>query len=401
MQMTYLVLASPELLHTARPVDVDMVTVVHLGGESAGPEMTCTLRWADVTNVSLACGSLAAPEQARQRAREGLVIDRLTPGRVLLDHFGFHPHPVAPAPLFVLRAAPGGMDAFALVRADAAGGTFTRITPATIAVEKVTDLRWLPEVLALRRAHAPALDNHERAWTKALPGQEVEVKFTVRGGDPWNLAADLHRRIAVGDLPGFELKPGDSFQQWASMNHLFEVTGPAEEAGYVSFVSTTDGTTMVKRKWFTADTLVRREHLQVLHLDTTYSHHVQQVLGLREVVEHPPFHRYRFDVNLESASTGNWFSIVCDRSALVGREDVQLRQVEIEYCGTRGILGAEETSVRKQLDVVTTWVGRALALHQVPAELGHYSKLSFLRDWGHAAPPDRPGNHPRGPDTAG
>ncbi|MEV6525038.1 hypothetical protein AB0M43_24080 [Longispora sp. NPDC051575] len=353
----YLVLGSPELPHSDQPTATGPVILAHLGAQrGTAPQATVVHRWSQSTTPPL--------------------------GGHLAGHLAVRTGHAGPAvPLWIVHVGPAGLHAYALVRADAEWGLFTRITatPVAVGASGVEGLAWLAGVVGAHRLHGPVLDNHNRAWTKAHPGYELEVKYTVTGADPWTLATDLHARIGAGEVAGLMLKPGDGLQKWASTNHLFEITGPPPEAGYVSFAPGDGGRTLIKRKWFTEDARLRREHLDVLRLDLPYEQHVRGVLGLTDMIEHPPFHRYRLDVNAEFTDTGNWFSIICDRVQPAGNAR-QLRQVEIEYCGTRGIFAPDEHAVGEQFDRLTNWVGQILRHHGAHSEPGHYSKLSFLRD---------------------
>ena len=94
----------------------------------------------------------------------------------------------------------------------------------------------------------------------------------------------------------------------------------------------------------------------------------------------PPFRRARYDVHVESLPSGNVYSLVFDRSTVVGREDAVLHQAEVEYVHSRTLEDPDVGTMLTELEAVAQWVRRLLASERVAFTEGYYSKLSFLRD---------------------
>lgn len=60
--------------------------------------------------------------------------------------------------------------------------------------------------------------------------------------------------------------PGNSvggFEQWDFPSHIYEIAAPEAERGYIAFNPAVDGSWGIRRKWFTADAVIRREELTV------------------------------------------------------------------------------------------------------------------------------------------
>lgn len=246
------------------------------------------------------------------------------------------------------------------------------------------DLDWLPNALAALREHAAFLTCHEAGYRNHSPGVELEHKITLRPTTPlatvWDLAAHVHEHVAAGELDGFALLYRDSFQTWDFLNHLFRVTAPDAERGYVSFIPTTTGPDvyLVKRKHFTRDAPARREQLTAdIVIPGSLERYVRDTLG---VTAHrlPTFRRVRYDVNVESLRSGNVFTILFDRCHLVDRPDVALVQCEIEYAHSRTLRPPGAEDVQADLDYLAARLTRLTEGHRLPTAPEHYSKLTLL-----------------------
>jgi hypothetical protein len=258
---------------------------------------------------------------------------------------------------------------------------FLRITEAPLRAGGVQDLSWLLAALDLYRRHGTALNSHDCQYRTCLPGLELEHKYTLPpDADIWALAAQTHLRLSNGDLPGFAPKYRDETQAWDYVNHLFEVTEPEQERGYVAFIPTAGGRHLVKRKWFAIDAAARREqHIFGVDVDRGYDEHLRRVLGLR-ARPLPPFRRVRYDVNIESARTGHVFGVLYDRCHLLDASDEVLRQCEIEYTRTRTVLPTAEHDLLHDMETVATWLEACLGEHGPAPSRGWHSKLTFLRE---------------------
>jgi hypothetical protein len=243
------------------------------------------------------------------------------------------------------------------------------------------DLDWLPRAVALQAEHAGVLNSHDTAMRPAFAGQEVETKFALPPDTPiWSLTVDLHRRVASGRLPGMVPRLRDDLELWDYRNHLFEVTGPGSESGYVSFMGVEPGVYRVKRKNFPADGLIRAETVTPdVRPDRPLDEYVRQVLHL-DARQLPSFRRVRHDVKFESVISGNHYGIFLDRCTLLDFPEETLVQAEVEYLWSRSVLPLDESEILVELDDVTAWTGSVLAQHGMAVEPTFYSKLSFLRD---------------------
>jgi hypothetical protein len=254
---------------------------------------------------------------------------------------------------------------------------FIRISP-----EPVARAGWVTDGIRLYAADPTFLGNHQCYYRKCLAGQEAEHKFTLTGEfDVWALTAEIYEELRRGSLPGFVMEYGDEFQRWDYENHLFEVLAPESERGYIAFIPTTDGRFTLKRKWYTDDALVRREHHErgVVVPGRDFERYLAERLPV-QVRRLPSFRRVRYDVNFESLHTGHVYGAFFDHCPLLDAPHISLSQCEVEYLRSRVAIAPDEQAVLPELAAVATWVERFLLDRGVTFERTHYSKLSFLRD---------------------
>jgi hypothetical protein len=283
---------------------------------------------------------------------------------------------------YVSPADGGGYHVYGQVRFLAEDACFARVTPSPVGHGPVEALHWLAPYLAEHARHSTFLNNHQRYYQKCFPGQELEYKYNLEPvPDVWALTVELHQLIRRGDLAGFIPEYRDEFQAWDYANHLFEVVAPESERGYVSFIPTTDGKQLMKRKWYAQDTFSRREqHVYGLQVAPhEYGHYIRTELGV-DIRPLPPFRRVRYDVNFESMRTGHVFGIFFDHCSLYDAPDVVLSQCELEYLRTRGPLVPDETAALAELEDLAGWLEGYLARHGLPNERTFYSKRTFLKD---------------------
>ncbi|MBT0773336.1 hypothetical protein KIH74_30605 [Kineosporia sp. J2-2] len=317
--------------------------------------------------------------------------------RAVLEGAGLFPHGVASAALagllpasasalvplcYLTGSAEEGYHVYAQVRFLAQDACFVRITPEPVGAGAVEELNWLRPGLAAHAGHALFLNNHQRYYRKAFPGQELEYKYNLEPvPDIWALTVELNRRLHAGELTGYLPEYRDEFQAWDYGNHLFEVTAPEAERGYVSFIPTTDGKNLMKRKWYVEDSFARREeHTYGLTIDPAdFGRYVRTELGV-EVRPLPPFRRVRYDVNFESVRTGHVYGIFFDRCSLYDDPDVVLSQCELEYLRTRSPLEPDEKAALAELEQLAHWLEGYLTEHGLPATRTFYSKKTFLKD---------------------
>lgn len=286
-------------------------------------------------------------------------------------------------PLAYVSGSPeAGYHVYTQVRFLAEDACFVRVTPEPVGAGPVDALGWLAPGLDAHAEHALFLNNHQRYYRKCFPGQELEYKYTLAPApDIWALTVELNRRIQAGGLTGFVPEYRDEFQAWDYANHLFEVTGPEAERGYVSFIPTTDGKQLMKRKWYAEDSFSRREeHTYGLTVEPAgYGQYIRSELGV-EIRPLPPFRRVRYDVNFESVRTGHVYGIFFDHCSLYGARDVVLSQCELEYLRTRSPLEPDEAAALEEIETLAQWLEGYLTEHGLPAERSFYSKRTFLQD---------------------
>ena len=210
---------------------------------------------------------------------------------------------------------------------------------------------------------------------------ELERKYTFHAiPDTWALVTDLHRELYDGEVEGFFPEPHMGFQVFDYENHIFDVTGPPEEAGYISFIPQVDGPVTVKRKWFRENAELRRESLwpnEAIPVDSFLETARQRVAG--NVEKLPAFRRKRFDVNYESLETGHIFGVYFDICATF--DDVsehRFGQVEVEYCRSRTCFPLLD--VTPEFEALCSRVEVFLKAHGVKFQHDLYSKLDFARE---------------------
>ncbi|MEU5693408.1 hypothetical protein [Actinosynnema sp. NPDC020468] len=349
------------------------------------PSNTVVLRWADLGEVELRART-SGSARGRGAAADGAeLFPDMLPGKVLTDLVAGlseqddRPRPLVP--LWYLAVRDGELHVHAQVRFRAEDACFIRITPAPIPVADVGSLEWLPEAVARHAERSLFLNNHQRYYRKCFPGKELEYKYTLAPPvDVWTLTTRIHQRLVAGALPGYLVEYRDEFQAWDYGNHLYHVTAPEEDRGYVSFIPTTDGRNLVKRKWYKADAFDRREsHTYGVVPEHGFDEYVRSELGVT-ATRLPPFRRVRYDVNFESARTGHVYGIFFDHVSLVAAPDVVLNQCELEYLRSRTVLEPSEQDVLAEIEEIALWLEAFLREHGLTDERGFYSKLTFLLD---------------------
>lgn len=358
------------------------------------PSNTVVLDWERLGPVDLRATSADGARRAHGRAHGDRLFDRLLPGaelRAVTDALsagagGVRPWARPLVPLFYLATRPAGdgveIHVYSQIRFQPEDACFIRLTPRPITAPDVDGLTWLPEAAERHAADFLRLNNHQRYYRKCFPGRELEYKYTFDppDADIWTLNALVYQRVLDGRLPGYVVEYRDEFQAWDYSNHLFQVTDPEADRGYVSFIPTTDGKNLVKRKWFAADGFDRREsHTYGVTAEEGYEAYVRDELGVK-AVRLPSFRRARYDVNFESTRTGHVYGIFFDTVSLVDAPEIQLQQCELEYLRSRTVVEPDADAVIEEIAEIAEWLEDFLREHGLPAERGYYSKLSFLLD---------------------
>jgi len=213
-------------------------------------------------------------------------------------------------------------------------------------------------------------------------GTEIEVKLGLPAGSSiWSLASRFHQLVHDGRMPGFIPDLGIDLQRWQFSIQMYEVLGPLEERGYISFSPNPTGSFVMQRKVFLHDGIRRQEApIQTItvpdgdlgrYLDEHYPQLIVRAL--------PSFHRTRFDINVESSRTGHVFGIVVDE-VNVPTHGATLQQVELEYFRSRVHAGCTAETIQPELERLTAEVSSNLTAMGIAHQRYYYSKLSFLRD---------------------
>ncbi|WP_328915061.1 MULTISPECIES: hypothetical protein [unclassified Streptomyces] len=380
----WLVLGGLHHLNGSAPVSgTDPVVVVPLGAapHEHFPQNTVVLDWAGLGEVELR--GRGAGRAALAKVHGADLFPDMLPGPVLTELAGGGPGPLVPLFHVAVRHTDEGARAHVhgQIRFTAEDACFIRITPEPLAVSAVEELDWLPEAVRLHAEKALFLNNHQRYYRKCFAGQEMEYKYTLRPPvDIWTATVELYRRLRAGGLPGYVMEYRDEFQAWDYTNHLYQVTAPEPDRGYVSFIPTTDGRNLVKRKWYTADTFSRREsHTYGVDAEDGFDAYVRDELKVVST-RLPSFRRVRYDVNFESTRTGHVYGIFFDHVSLIDAPDVVLSQCELEYLRSRTAVEPDAGAVLTEIDEIARWLEAYLGEHGLNNERGYYSKLTFLLD---------------------
>jgi hypothetical protein len=236
----------------------------------------------------------------------------------------------------------------------------------------------LEECIRQHNKNALFLGNHQCYYRKIQSEFEIEYKFNLKCPVRiWELNSDLYSRVKDGFLEGFILEYKDEFQKWDYYNHLFEVTAPESEVGYISFIPRTNGNYNVKRKIYKKDELKRKELIKHnVKIEGALEDYLSRNYGF-EFKRYPPFRRVRYDINFESLKTGNVFGIFFDHVSTQESTEF-LVQCEIEYLRTRSLF--ENQLHVEELNHIYAWTIAYFDEKKIKYEKTFYSKLSFLRD---------------------
>lgn len=302
-------------------------------------------------------------------------------GDMLLDPMFAQQAGLQPGDVPLALIAPSSDDAahvYIRIRLEGSESLFVRLTETAVDGDVAV---WLATARAGYFAHRLYLGNHQCYYYRRFAGTEIEHKYQMPAdADIYHMCRAVWADIRDGGFPGYALEFRDGYQAWDYDNQIFEVCEPEDEAGYISFIPLVGGGYTLKRKWFTEDQTARRE---VMYKESGEVSDRVEYLRDRFGVEAsglPAFRRVRYDVNLESTTTGNVFGIFFDEVTVASHPQALLRQCEVEYLRTRSVLENTDETCLAELEEVAQWLERFLADHNVAAERGVYSKLSFLRD---------------------
>ncbi|MEN3584896.1 hypothetical protein AAH978_12185 [Streptomyces sp. ZYX-F-203] len=385
----WLALGGLHLLNGTAPLaGSDPVVLVELGSpvERDFPSNTVVLHWDRLGPLEPTVRTVDGTRRRTARTSGDELFPGMLPGRELREAVaevtGRDTGPLVP--LFYITADGDRAHVHGQIRFLAEDACFVRITPEAVDTAGVEELAWLPEAVRLHGERFLFLNNHQRYYRKCFGGKELEYKYTLTPPvDSWTLTVELYQSLLNGELPGYIMEYRDEYQAWDYLNHLFEVTGPTEaERGYASFIPTTDGKHLLKRKWYTEDAFDREEsHTYGLDLtdDGGFERYLRDELKV-EAVRLPSFRRVRYDVNFESVRTGHVYGIFFDHCSLVEARDVVLNQCELEYLRSRVAVEPDEAEVLAEMEEIAGRLEAFLRERGLSDQRGFYSKRTFLKD---------------------
>lgn len=356
------------------------ILAIAVTGDNAVLDNTVHLAWTDLLGAQTC---MITAQHDVPVALTAPVFSRLAPGDALENLSRQHWSGLSAAPLFLLGRSRATITAHTLVRLGEHDGLFIRVAELPHTGGPVDIANVLPTVLKITSDDREFFNNHQCCYQKFWPDMELEHKITMLGPvDLHAVTVGLRNLVDTPHLPGTIWDYRDDYQLWDFNNHLFEITGPPSEAGYISFIPDSSGTVIVKRKWFTRDSLRRRETrwrgVRIPLTVDSFEHYARshvdgdiQFLG--------SFRRTRFDSTCEFTRTGNVYGFMVDWCRPLDRPDApHLYQVEVEYLHsrTRGQAArhAVETELMTVQNAAAAYLDQAGIAHR-PGE----SKLSYLR----------------------
>lgn len=290
------------------------------------------------------------------------------------------------APLMLLRTHSANTrprtEVLMCARVRTSGVTFVRVAEFDHGHETP-----LSELVSRAFEHSTALRDRVRmesdGFVEYEDGVEIEQKITLLDEiSIWSLTKEIWAAVENGELPGFITDPGYELTRWHLVQNNFEVLAPADKSGHYAFLARPDGKYHLKMKTFPEDALRRREafrwNVEVPDADfATYLAREFPNLRFRKL---PTFWRTRFDLNVQSVTTGHYFGVEIDEVTLADAPHRKLRQVEIEYLKTRWHDGMDSLSIDTEMNRLTDLLESLVSKQGVATERSFYSKLSFLRD---------------------
>lgn len=296
---------------------------------------------------------------------------------------------VSLAPLFcLLRAGPHAWLPYTLM--SYTGGDLLYVALPLRAVhgdpaQSASLQAWAAELSACHRRHLGQINNHQCWFRNLHPGVEIEHKFTLpAGSDIWRLAVRTHQLVTAGDLAGWVCEHGNNggFEQWDFINHLFAITEPEPERGYIAFIPAIDGRSwIIRRKRYARDQEIRREDLTegvCLGPAPDLGQVIRDRFGLSPAWG-ATYRRVRYNVMLESLATGHVYSIMYDRCTTARPGTQPLEQAEVEYLRSRTLRTTPPGEVLAELHHLTAWTRNLLGREATGFAEDDLSKLTWLR----------------------
>jgi hypothetical protein len=221
---------------------------------------------------------------------------------------------------------------------------------------------------------------NENCWF-SWPEMETERKFTFAAPvDTWELVHKLYREFDQGRMGTFMPEFNDEFQVWDFDNYMYEVLAPESAVGYISFIPQANGLINTKRKIFSADSETRHEEVArdiELRPDQFEAYAREATGGVVRAL--PAFRRKQFALPIECVETGNLYGYYIDICRVKDDPRYALCQCEIEINRSRAM--HEMRGLVEGYQHVCDLTRRFLLDNRYEFTEGHYSKLSFLRDY--------------------
>lgn len=290
----------------------------------------------------------------------------------------------AVAPLFILGRAGDTIILHAQVRLGDRDALFVRAGTTHVAGQRINPPALLSEAISHAERHREFLNNHQCCYTNFWPGDEIEHKITLTAPvDIHDITVDLRNLVGSSQMPDYIWDYRDDYQMWDFDNHMFAITEPVSDAGYISFIPDSAGTVIVKRKWFVRDTVRRREtrwrNVAIPATQTGFDTYLRTQAKVNASYV-GSFRRTRFDTTCEATRTGNIYGLMVDWCRpLHDLRNKHLYQVEIEYLHSRTLQSTSADVVDEELRFLIDVVQRYLQRRNIPHVTGGESKLTYMR----------------------
>ncbi|MGH3687635.1 MAG: hypothetical protein ACRDQ9_01785 [Pseudonocardiaceae bacterium] len=289
----------------------------------------------------------------------------------------------AVAPLFILGRAGDIIILHAQVRLGDRDALFVRSGTTPVAGKQINFPALLSEAISQAGRHREFLNNHQCCYTNFWPEDEIEHKITLTAPvDIHAITVDLRNLVGSSQMPDYIWDYRDDYQMWDFDNHMFAITEPVSDAGYISFIPDSAGTVIVKRKWFVRDTIRRREarwrNVAIPATQTGFDTYLQTEVKVNANYV-GSFRRTRFDTTCEATHTGNIYGLMVDWCRpLRDLRNKHLYQVEIEYLHSRTLEPGSADAVDEELRFLVSVVQRYLQSSNIPHVSGGESKLTYM-----------------------
>jgi hypothetical protein len=212
---------------------------------------------------------------------------------------------------------------------------------------------------------------------------EIELKAMITAASAMMpvIAGALRSAIIARQFPGWA-----AFDSWPPIERrsfTFEMHGidaPEDERGYVSYFLSDSGELLCKRKWFTHDSVMRKEVIMTVRDALTEQEATERLLPPgAKFTAFPRATRLRYKQKIFSVNTGNIYNVILDQVQAVNTANV-MRQAEFEYSATAAFEPTTTDIVLSELEGLFELVERWFGDNGLYFSRTVTSKLSFLRE---------------------